>query len=39
MFVVDLLSILPDQKQVIRDIFENYWDCPRAQAEGPAQQS
>jgi hypothetical protein len=26
MFVVDLLSILPDQKQVIRDIFENYWD-------------
>jgi hypothetical protein len=23
MFVVDLLSILPDQKQVIRDIFQN----------------
>lgn len=26
MFVVDLLSILPDRKQVIRDIFQNYWD-------------
>lgn len=26
MFVVDLLSILPDKKQVIRDIFQNYWD-------------
>lgn len=26
MFVVDLLSILPGQKQVIRDIFQNYWD-------------
>jgi putative isomerase len=26
MFVVDLLSILPDQKHVIRDIFQNYWD-------------
>jgi len=26
MFVVDLLSILPDQQQVIRDIFQNYWD-------------
>jgi putative isomerase len=26
MFVVDLLSILPDKKQVIRDIFRNYWD-------------
>jgi len=26
MFVVDLLSILPDTKQVIRDIFQNYWD-------------
>ena len=26
MFVVDLLSILPDQKKVIRDIFQNYWD-------------
>jgi putative isomerase len=26
MFVVDLLSLLPDQKQVIRDIFQNYWD-------------
>ncbi len=26
MFVVDLLSILPDQEQVIRDVFQNYWD-------------
>lgn len=26
MFVVDLLSILPERKQVIRDIFQNYWD-------------
>lgn len=26
MFVVDLLSILPDKKQVIRGIFQNYWD-------------
>jgi len=26
MFVVDLLSLLPDQQKVIRDIFQNYWD-------------
>jgi putative isomerase len=26
MFVVDLLSILPDKRKVIRDIFQNYWD-------------
>ncbi len=26
MFVVDLLSILPDKKQLIRNIFQNYWD-------------
>ena len=26
MFVVDLLSILPDKKVLIRDIFQNYWD-------------
>jgi putative isomerase len=26
MFVVDLLSILPGHKHVIRDIFQNYWD-------------
>jgi len=26
MFVVDLLSLLPGQTQVIRDIFQNYWD-------------
>ena len=26
MFVVDLLSILPGQQLVIRDIFQNYWD-------------
>lgn len=26
MFVVDLLSILPGKRQLIRDIFQNYWD-------------
>jgi putative isomerase len=26
MFVVDLLSILPGKKRLIRDIFQNYWD-------------
>ncbi len=26
MFVVDLLSLLPGQQQLIRDIFQNYWD-------------
>ncbi|MBN1418760.1 MAG: hypothetical protein JXP34_08280 [Planctomycetes bacterium] len=26
MFVVDLLSILPDTKELTRDIFQNYWD-------------
>jgi len=26
MFVVDLLSILPDKKGLIREIFQNYWD-------------
>lgn len=26
MFVVDLLCILPGKAQVIRDIFQNYWD-------------
>jgi putative isomerase len=26
MFVVDLLSLLPDHTHVIRDIFQNYWD-------------
>jgi len=26
MFVVDLLSILPGQKELIREIFQNYWD-------------
>jgi putative isomerase len=26
MFVVDLLSILPDTQRLIRDIFQNYWD-------------
>ena len=26
MFVVDLLSILPDQQETIRGIFQNYWD-------------
>lgn len=26
MFVVDLLSILPDKEKIIRDVFQNYWD-------------
>jgi putative isomerase len=26
MFVVDLLSILPDKQELIREIFQNYWD-------------
>ena len=26
MFVVDLLSIIPGQKKLIREIFQNYWD-------------
>ena len=26
MFVVDLLSIFPGQEQLIRDVFQNYWD-------------
>jgi glycogen debranching enzyme len=26
MFVVDLLAILPDQQELIREIFQNYWD-------------
>ena len=26
MFVVDLLSILPGKEEVIRDVFQNYWD-------------
>jgi putative isomerase len=26
MFVVDMLSILPGKEQLIRDIFQNYWD-------------
>jgi putative isomerase len=25
-FVVDLLSILPGKKEVIRDVYQNYWD-------------
>lgn len=28
-FVVDLLSILPGQKEVIREVFQNYWDFQR----------
>jgi putative isomerase len=26
MFVLDLLSILPGREQLIRDVFQNYWD-------------
>jgi glycogen debranching enzyme len=28
-FVVDLLSILPGQEEVIRGVFQNYWDFQR----------
>lgn len=28
-FVVDLLSILPGQEEVIREVFQNYWDFQR----------
>ena len=28
-FVVDLLSILPGQETVIREVFQNYWDFQR----------
>ena len=36
MFVVDLLSILPGKEQVIRDVFQNYWDFqPRWNAKVP----
>lgn len=36
MFVVDLLSILPGKEQVIRDVFQNYWDFqPRWNARMP----
>ena len=37
MFVVDLLSILPGTKQLIRDVFQNYWDFQkRWNAQMPA---
>ncbi len=26
MFVVDLLAILPNQQELIREVFQNYWD-------------
>ena len=26
MFVVDLLSILPEKRELIREVFQNYWD-------------
>jgi hypothetical protein len=36
MFVVDLLSVLPGKEQVIRDVFQNYWDFqPRWNARMP----
>lgn len=36
MFVADLLSILPGKEQVIRDVFQNYWDFqPRWNAKMP----
>ncbi len=37
MFVVDLLSILPGKNQLIRDVFQNYWDFQvRWNAKKPA---
>ena len=37
MFIVDLLAILPDQKEIIREIFQNYWDFQqRWNAKRPA---
>jgi glycogen debranching enzyme len=37
MFVVDLLSLLPGKEQVIRDVFQNYWDFQdRWNKEAPA---
>jgi glycogen debranching enzyme len=29
MFVVDLLSLMPGQEQIIRGVFQNYWDFQR----------
>lgn len=29
MFVVDLLAILPGQEEIIRGVFQNYWDFQR----------
>jgi glycogen debranching enzyme len=26
MFVVDLMALLPDKKELIREVFQNYWD-------------
>jgi hypothetical protein len=37
MFVMDLLSLLPNQQQIIRDVFQNYWDFQvRWNAQQPA---
>jgi putative isomerase len=37
MFVVDLLALLPNQKETLRDIFQNYWDFQeRWNAKSPA---
>ncbi len=37
MFVVDLLAILPEHKETIRDVFQNYWDFQeRWNARSPA---
>ena len=37
MFIVDLLAMLPDQKVIIREIFQNYWDFQaRWNAKRPA---
>jgi glycogen debranching enzyme len=37
MFIVDLLAILPEQQEIIREIFQNYWDFQeRWNAKRPA---
>jgi putative isomerase len=36
MFVVDLLSLLPDKQEIIRGVFQNYWDFQERWNDGCA---